>query len=133
MERRVDLPISKLMARTLHTVSTEEPVEQVEADMNRFRVYALPIVNADNTVFGIISATDLAQFRAAKKNPKAVRAWELCTYKPLCVSPDIPAVRVAKLMITKHIHHVLVTEGKVLRGMVSTFDFVEAYVKSRRD
>ena len=133
MERRLDLPISKLMARTPHTLSTEELVAKVAADMDRFRVYALPIVNRDNTVFGIITATDLSQFRAAKKNPKAVRAWELCTYRPLCVSPDIPALRVAKLMISKHIHHVLVTEGNVLRGIVSTFDFVEAYVKSRRD
>ena len=120
------------MARTLHTASTEDLVEKVEADMNRFRVYALPIVNSDGTVFGIITATDLSQFRTAKKNPKAVRAWELCTYKPLSVSPDAPPTQVAKLMLTRHIHHVLVTDGKVLRGVVSTFDFVEQYVKTRK-
>ena len=28
-------------------------------------------------------------------------------------------------MLSKHIHHVLVTEGSVLKGIVSSFDFLE--------
>lgn len=101
--------------------------------MNRFRVHAMPVLNADGTVFGIITATDCSQLRLSKKNPKAVKAWELCTYKPLVVGADTPAAQVARMMLKKRIHHVLVTEDGALRGIVSTFDFVQQYVNMRRD
>ena len=132
MERRADPPISKLMTKILHTSSEEDLIDKVAADMNRFHVYALPVVSADGRIFGIITANDLSRFQAAKKNPKTVRAWELCSYKPLRVSPDTPTTDVAKLMLTHHVHHILVSNEDNLYGIVSTFDFVQQYVLSRQ-
>ena len=49
--------------------------------------------------FGVISAADLMQFNAQGRGPTSVRAWQLCTYKPISVGPDTPMGEVARLMV----------------------------------
>jgi CBS domain-containing protein len=117
-----------MMAKTVWTVDTEDTVEKVDAMLISHKVSALPVVDAKGAVFGIVSSLDLLHFHAAKKNPKAVRAWELCTHKPIAVSPQTSVAEVARLMIKNRIHHVLITENGTLRGIVSALDFVEQYV-----
>jgi CBS domain-containing protein len=119
------------MAKRLWTVGMDETVEQVEELLNTHKLSAVPVVDAKNTIFGIISTPDLLQFNASQKNPKVVRAWELCTHKPITVSPDTSVREVAKLMVDKKIHHIPVTENQKLCGFVSSLDFVEQYVLKR--
>jgi CBS domain-containing protein len=118
-------PVSGMMAKMVHSAYIEDTIEKVEQDMNRHKLSSVPVVDKDNSVFGIISSGDLLRFNAEKKNPRNVRAWELCSYKPVSVSPDTPMKDIARLMLSKRIHHVLVTEKNDLKGIVSTFDLLE--------
>jgi CBS domain-containing protein len=43
---------------------------------------------------------------------------------PITVAPDAPIAEVARLLHTRHIHRVLVTEGTSVRGVISTLDLV---------
>lgn len=43
---------------------------------------------------------------------------------PVAVSPETPIERVADLMVANHLHHVLVVDGKELRGVISALDIV---------
>lgn len=124
----MDKPISFMMAKTVWTVDTEDTIESVDSLLSSRNLSAVPIVDKKGDVFGILSSLDLLHFHATKKNPKAVRAWELCTYKPIAVSPETPVSKVAELMIKNKIHHILITEKGSLRGIVSALDFVEQYV-----
>ncbi len=124
----MDRPISHMMAKAVWTVDSEDTVEKVDTMLTSHKLSAVPVVDAKGVIFGIISSLDLLHFQGAKKNPKAVRAWELCTYRPIAVSPETPVVEVAKLMIKNRIHHILITENGMLRGIVSALDFVEQYV-----
>jgi CBS-domain-containing membrane protein len=121
-------PISHMMAKTVLTAGTEDTIENVDTLLTSHRLSAVPIVDAKGAIFGIVSSLDLLHFNATRKNPKAVRAWELCTYKPIAVSPETPVAEVAKLMIKNKIHHILIIENGMLRGIVSALDFVEHYV-----
>jgi CBS domain-containing protein len=116
------------MAKTVWTVALEDTAEKVENLLNRRSLSAVPVVDENGGVFGIISSGDMLHLHAAKKNPKAIRAWELCTYKPIAVRPETSIGEVAKLMIKNKIHHVPVTENGKLCGMVSALDFVEQFV-----
>lgn len=124
----MDRPISEIMSRSVRSAFTEDTVEKVEEDLKRLKLHAVPIVDSNGTVFGIISSVDLVSFHASKKNPKSVRAWELCTYKPVSVPPGTPMKDVARLMVTNRIHHVLVTDGPELKGIVSSFNFLEQFL-----
>lgn len=126
----MDKPISEMMAKTVWTVSTEDTIAKVDTVLTSHKLSAVPVVDAKGDIFGIISSRDLLHFHATKKNPKAVNAWELCTYRPVAVSPETSVAEVAKLMIKNRIHHILITENGSLRGIVSALDFVEQYVRN---
>lgn len=121
-------PISRVMAKTVWTAGMEDTAETVEELLNRRSLSAVPVVDENGQVFGIVSAADILHLRAAKKNPRAVRAWELCTYKPITVNPETSIGEVARLMIKHKIHHVPVVDSGKLCGFVSALDFVEQYV-----
>src|SRR5689334_15121513 len=43
---------------------------------------------------------------------------------PIAVALDTPIAEVARILHVRHIHRVLVTEGRALRGVISTLDLV---------
>jgi len=83
-------------------------------------------------MFGVVSSFAISHVLAIHKNPKALRAWELCAYKPVTVSADARISAVAKIMVAKRLHYVVVKDGASTVGIVSSFDFVEYYLRARR-
>jgi CBS domain-containing protein len=124
----MDKPISYMMTKTVQTANTEDTVERIEELLNSHGLSSVPVVDSKGVLFGIISASDLLRFHSTGKSPKASHAWEICTYKPIEVSPTTPVGEVAKLMVKNKIHHVVVSENKSIQGFVSSLDFVEQYV-----
>jgi len=124
--------VSGLMTKNLWTVNIEDTIEKVDEVINAHKLSAVPVLDAENGIFGIISSRDMLNFYEAKKNPKSVRAWELCSHKIISVSPQTTDVEVAELMVQNKIHHILVTESGTLQGMVSALDFVKQYVIDTR-
>ena len=116
------------------SVWTEDPIDKVAADLERHRLFVAPVVDAEGRMFGVISAFAISHVLAVNKNPRSIRAWEMCAYKPVTVAPDTPASAVAEMMVTRHLHYVVVSsrDGKDIAGIASSFDFVEHYMTSRR-
>ena len=121
-------PISSLMQRDVVSANLDDAIEVVEARMTRHRLSWLPVLESGSTVLGVISAADLLRFHADGRDPAAVHAWQLCTYKPIMVAPDATVAEVARLMIERAIHHVVVAEGTSIVGVVSSLDFVRTHV-----
>ena len=124
----MDRPISHVMAKTVWTAAMEDTADKVEELLSRRSLSAVPVVDENRNVFGIVSTADIMHLHTAKKNPKSVRAWELCTYKPIVVHPDTSVAEVAKLMVEHKIHHILVSENWKLLGIVSALGFVERFL-----
>ena len=123
-------PISSLMQRRVCSVGLDDTVQAVEAQMAAKGLSWVPVVEPNGVVLGVISASDLLRFHADKKDPSKVCAWQLCTYKPITVLPDATVGEVARLMVEKSIHHVVVTEGADIQGTVSSLDFVRTFISS---
>ncbi len=125
----MDKPISSMMVEQAVAVDMDATIEEVEATLGAGGLSALPVTErAHGSVVGLISARDLVRFHSEKKDPAAIRAWEVCSYKPIEVGPDVPVSEVARLMVTQGVHHVVVTEGKQIRGIVSALDFVKQFM-----
>ena len=122
-------PISSFMERQVWTVDMDDTVAEVESLFARQGLSWAPVLESKRTIVGAISASDLLQFHAQGKDPTAVPAWQLCSYKPLTVSPDTPVSEVARLMIERKIHHVVVTDSEGIAGVVSSFDFVRTFLR----
>lgn len=116
-----------IMTATLVTVGMHDTVASVEAVLDKKGLTLVPVIDSErNDCFGVISLKDISHFHAAKKNSKAVEAWEICSYKPLMASTESSIEEVARLMVDHSIHHVVVMEKGQLKGIVSSLDIVAA-------
>ena len=122
-------PVSSFMERQVWTVDMDDTIEQVEALFNRQGLSWAPVLESKRTIVGVISASDLMQFHAQGKDPTAVQAWQLCSYKPITVSPDTPLSEVARVMLERKAHHVVVTDSEGIAGVVSSLDFVRTFLR----
>ena len=118
------------MQRRVWSAGLDDTVQAVEEQMVAKRLSWVPVLESNGVFLGVISASDLLRFHADKKDPSKVCAWELCTYKPITVRADATVSEVAALMVEKSIHHVVVTEGAEIQGVLSSLDFVRTFISS---
>ena len=121
--------ISSLMERQVWSADMDDTVAEVESLFARQGLSWAPVLESKRTIVGVIAASDLLQFHAQGKDPTAVRAWQLCSYKPISVSPDTPVSEVARLMVEGKIHHVVITDSEGIAGVVSSLDFVRTFLR----
>ena len=120
-------PISSLMERRVWSIGMDDTIAQVDALFTQHALSWAPVFEAGGVIVGAISASDLLQFHAQGRDAEAVRAWQLCSYKPISVDQATPINEVARLMLAQQIHHVVVTNQAGVAGVVSSLDFVRAY------
>ena len=129
--------IRAIMTKHVISVDMQDTIEKVEHILNSHKLSSVPVIDSArrsdlNECFGIISLRDLAHFHESKKNPTAVRAWEICTYKPIQVSPDLIVSDAAQIMVTNGVHHLVITENKSIKGFVSSLDLIKEYLIQER-
>jgi CBS domain-containing protein len=124
----MDKPISALMERNMTTVDVDDAVAKVEEVLNSHNLTCEPVLDSNGRCFGVISSSDLVRFYALHKNLKAERAREVCTHKVIEVCPDTSVEEAADLMVENKIHHIIVMENKVIKGIVSSVDLGGVYL-----
>ncbi len=123
-------PISTLMERRVYSIDIDDTIAAVEALFDQRGLTWAPVLDDKRAVIGVISAGDLLQFHVQGRDPGFVRAWQLCTYRPVMVEEQTSVGEVARMMIDQHIHHVVVTDAQGIAGVVSSLDFVRTFVPS---
>lgn len=117
--------ISSLMHRDVHCVGMDDTVADVERHLVEGHLSWAPVRDLDGAVLGVLSASDLTRFHADGRDPRAVRAWQICTWQAITVRPDATIEEVARAMIDRHVHHVVVGEDAKVLGVVSALDLVK--------
>jgi predicted transcriptional regulator len=121
--------ISSLMHRRVWTVDLDDTVARVGDLLAQHELTWAPVLESGRVIIGVISANDLLQFHKQGGDPLKTRAWQLCTYKPICVDEGALLTEVARAMVERHIHHVVVTSGDArIAGVVSSLDFVRLFL-----
>lgn len=119
--------ISSMMTTQVYTVGMDDSVHEVESFLREHALSWAPVREPGGAVVGVISATDLLQLQVRKGDPHTTRIWQICTYRPLAVQPDTPVGDVARLMLQRKIHHVVVMDRDHVVGVVSSLDFVRRF------
>jgi CBS domain-containing protein len=123
-----DQPISTLMQRRVAWIGMDDSAEAAERLLQSQGLSWAPVVGDNGEPVGVISVDDLERFRVGKGDAAGTPAWRLCTYRPVSVSPDTTVAAVAKLMVDRRIHHVVIAERGELKGVVSSLDLVRTLV-----
>lgn len=120
-------------------------------------ISGVPVVNQEGKVVGIVSKTDLirrcatgtdefppaylfevlGEQGAEEQSSEVIPEPLMCvddfmTEDPLVVSPAVPAETVARLMVEKRIHRVVVVEQGVFPiGIITSMDLLGAFTRPR--
>jgi len=112
--------VSDLMARKLVTASPRDTVADARKLMSSERIHAVPIVDGDGLLDGIVSTADLVDVIDGSTPLRRVMSPNVFTIPQY---NDISAA--ARKMRRHRIHHIVVTHERKPVGIVSSFDLLK--------
>lgn len=140
------LKLNDIMTRDVVTAAPDMTIRDAMELLSERHVSGAPVVDGGKVV-GVFSATDLLAFlldlndttpsltfrrpRERMTSLEDVTVDEVMTRKVQSLPPDCSVDEAAVLMGEKQIHRVLVMQGDVLLGIVSTFDVAKAVAEHR--
>jgi len=118
-----EISVARLMVTETITVSTDTVVEDAAQKLRERDIGSLMIVDEDNQLKGILTATDFVKI-VAKSNPKAETPVErYMSEDVITVGPTDTIADSATLMLDNDIQHLPVTDPEEgLIGMLSSTD-----------
>ncbi|MGE3173903.1 MAG: CBS domain-containing protein [Planctomycetota bacterium] len=149
-----DLVARDLMHTELVTVATNTPLSEVERTLAEHRISGVPVTDVQGHLKGVVSLRDIVEFRAqedgapvhrrveasaegdddpepatylTREEPEATAA-DLMTGTVFAVDADAPLREVAREMVRRRIHRVLVQDGGHHIGLISAFDVLAKVV-----
>lgn len=95
---------------------------------------SIPVVDnhKDKKLAGIVSEFDLLKALMEGKDLKDIKAEEIMTRSPVCVSEETKADDIISLLETKHLIRVpVIDKDGYLTGIVARRDILQGYLKSK--
>ncbi|WP_416975004.1 CBS domain-containing protein [Streptomyces sp. 4F14] len=138
--------VSDVMTHTVVSVGRDATFKEIVRLMQEWRVSALPVVEGEDRVVGVVSEADLlckeefrdgdpdryTQLRRIKDIQKAggVRARDLMTAPALSVRPDTTLAQAARVMARARVKRLPVVDalGR-LEGIVSRTDLLKVFLR----
>ena len=115
--------VGSLMTRTPVTIKPSDTVLEAAKTMDKLSIGALPVVDEEGKLVGIITERDLVRRIIAKEKPYDTKVEEVMTPKPLTVTPENTieeAIRIMSKLKARHLP-VVDEEGKLV-GIISIKD-----------
>jgi CBS domain-containing protein len=136
-----ELTVRDLMTERPHTTSPEMPLRDAARDMLQTGLSALPVVDADGRLLGLLSerelmrhlmATALLTGSATRFTPPGAQGRrtvrDVMTRQVLCVAPEQSVAEVASLMANKDVERVPVVRDGRLVGFLTRGDIVRKLI-----
>jgi len=141
------LTVREVMSERPHVTRADAPLRDAARDMVRSRIAALPVVDDEDRLVGMLSEREIIRDLVATYLQRAVLGGaartvgvggkdarrtvrDVMTRQVLCVSPDQPLAEVASLMVNKDTGRVpVVREGRLV-GFLTRGDIVRKLIGS---
>lgn len=138
--------VEDVMTKTVVTVAPDTEFKEIVTVMERWRVTAVPVVDDESRVVGVVSEADLLakeEFRARRigmieqmtrlgdtAKAGSVRAGDLMSSPAVTVRPGAPLPRAARLMAERRVKRLPVVDADgVLQGVVSRADLLKVFLR----
>ncbi len=116
-------------SKTIFSVQSTDPVENVLKIMRDFRVRAVLVID-DNELKGIVSQGDCAiKVLLPNNNASEVLVSTIMTPNPLTVKLSNTVEECMAIMVHKHIRHLPVLEANTVVGVISVGDMVKNIIE----
>jgi CBS domain-containing protein len=144
--------VADVMTGDVATVGPATPVKEIVRELAQRRVSALPVVDLEGRVLGVVSEADLLlkegrgaladpprRFEAASRRAQRVKAGatvaaDLMTAPALTIAPDAPVADAAREMRERGVKRlVVVDEHDRLAGIISRGDVIRVFLRPDGD
>lgn len=140
-----------IMTTEVHSVTPETGIEELARQFVATKVNAMPVIDADGRLFGIVSQSDLVEldrplhiptvialfdwvlylesekkFRAEVERITARKVADICIREVVTCRPETSVAEIAELMSEKKAHLVPVVDGDKVVGVVARLDIVRS-------
>jgi CBS domain-containing protein len=128
--------VADIMQTDVQTVLVDTPVNDVFVTLADARISALPVVDNDGRLLGVISKSDiLASEEEVEEDSQALlqdtAVQDLMTAPALTIAPNASVRDAAKQMLAAGVHRLVVTDGGDVVGIISTTDIISAVAVGR--
>lgn len=142
--------VSDVMTHTVVAIGRDAPFKQIVALMEQWGISALPVLEGEGRVVGVVSEADLLpkeEYRGSApsrmeqlRHPEelarvgAVTAGELMTAPAVCVRAGATLAEAARTMARRHVKRLPVVdaEGRLV-GVVSRGDLLKVFLRPDED
>ena len=134
--------VSDVMTHTAVAIGRDAPYKEIVGLMDQWKVSALPVLEGEGRVVGVVSEADLLpkeEFRSVEPRPDefaeaskagAVRAGELMSSPAVTVHPDATLAEAARIMATRKVKRLpVVNDIGMLEGVVSRSDLLKVFLR----
>ena len=142
--------VSDVMTQTVVAVGRDAPFKEIVRTMEQWRVSAMPVLEGEGRVIGVVSEADLLpkeEFRDSDPGPVeerrrlsdvakagAVTAGELMSTPAITVHPDATLAQAARIMAVRHVKRLPVVDAVgMLQGVVSRADLLKVFLRPDED
>ena len=116
----MSVKVEKLMTKSVVTAQPHQSVEHVRSMLEKNSISAVPVIDSDGHLVGIVSLTDLIHELKPGSPISQVMTENVYTV------PQYDDTSIAARVMRNHkIHRVVVTHEKQVVGMLSAFDLLE--------
>ncbi|MFF8840730.1 CBS domain-containing protein [Streptomyces sp. NPDC015130] len=135
--------VSDVMTHTAVAIGRDAPYKEIVALLDQWKVSALPVLEGEGRVVGVVSEADLLpkeEFRLEEPRPDefaeaakagALRAGELMSSPAVTVHPDATLAEAARIMATRKVKRLPVVNGiGMLEGVVSRSDLLKVFLRT---
>jgi len=130
--------VRELMQRAVKTVSLDAAVNEAVVTLADSHISALPVVDGQGRMVGVISSSDILTSEAEAEDATAREALfedtmlrDIMTPHPLTVPPDADVREAAQQMLYADIHRLFVVDSERVVGVISTTDIMRAVATGR--
>ncbi|GEB55302.1 CBS domain-containing protein [Streptomyces gardneri] len=135
--------VSDVMTHTAIAIGRDAPYKEIVALLDQWKVSALPVLEGEGRVVGVVSEADLLpkeEFRLDTPRPGefaeaakagALRAGELMSSPAVTVHADATLAEAARIMATRRVKRLpVVNDIGMLEGVVSRSDLLKVFLRS---
>ncbi|MFF7340899.1 CBS domain-containing protein [Streptomyces sp. NPDC008163] len=134
--------VGDVMTHTAIAIGRDAPYKEIVALMDQWKVSALPVLEGEGRVVGVVSEADLLakeEFRGVEPRPEevaeaakagAVRAGTLMSSPALSVQADATLAEAARIMARRSVKRLpVVNDVGMLEGIVSRSDLLKVFLR----
>lgn len=124
--------VKDLMSKNVITANKDLPIVEAAKILSEKGVGCL-VVTENGSPLGMLTERDIiTRCVAAGRDPSKTKISEVMSTPVVSIDPDTNMVDAAKLMVSKMIRRLPVTQGDRLEGIITTYDLIKEVSKGKR-